>query len=50
MRKQKNFLTLLILFLIVLFAISCNKDNTENRGVVGRIKGIIMSTLIKIKE
>lgn len=49
MRKQKNFLTLLILFLIVLFAISCNKDNTENRGVVGRIKGIIMSIFNKDK-
>lgn len=49
MRKQKNFLTLLILFLIVLFAISCNKDNTENRGVVGRIKGIIISIFNKDK-
>ena len=41
MRKQKNFLTLLILFFIVLFITSCNKDNTENKGIVGRIKGII---------
>ena len=42
MRKQtKKFLTLLTLFLVVLFAISCNKDNTENKGIVGRIKGII---------
>ena len=42
MRKQtKKFLTLLTLFLIVLFIISCNKDNTENKGIVGRIKGII---------
>ena len=33
MRKQKKFLTLLTLFLIVLSAISCNKDNTENKGI-----------------
>lgn len=33
MRKQKNFLTLLILFLIVLFTISCNKDNTKGKGI-----------------
>lgn len=38
MRKQKNFLTLLILFLIVLFAISCNKGNTESKGI-GRYAG-----------
>ena len=42
MRKQtKKFLTLITLFFIVLFIISCNKDNTENKGIVGRIKGII---------
>lgn len=42
MRKQrKKFLTLITLFFIVLFSISCNKDNTENKGIVGRIKGII---------
>ena len=38
MRKQKNFLTLLILFLIVLFTISCNKDNTKSKGI-GRYAG-----------
>lgn len=49
MRKQaKKFLTLLTLFLVVLFAISCNKDNAESKGLVGRIKGII--SIFKIKK
>lgn len=34
MRKQaKKFLTLLTLFFIVLFSISCNNDDTENKGI-----------------
>ena len=34
MRKQTNkILTLLTLFLIVLFTISCNKDNANNKGI-----------------
>ena len=30
---DKKFLTLLTLFLIVLFTISCNKDNTKSEGI-----------------
>ena len=34
MRKQtKKFLTLQTLFLVVLFTISCNKDNTKSEGI-----------------
>ena len=34
MRKQtKKFSTLLTLFLVVLFTISCNKDNTKAEGI-----------------
>ena len=35
MRKQKKFFNILILFFIVLFSVSCNKD------IVSRIKGKI---------
>ena len=34
MRKQtKKILTLITLFLVVLFTISCNKDNTKSEGI-----------------